>query len=124
MTDDQLLVVTLKNILQNLIEERTDVENHYDLNDDFNSELLDEYNDYIQILDGLIPEIKSIDDLFEKLDDDEFAFVVEQLENYAETFILDGRDEQLLEQQEKEYSQLCDILFDFYDDDSDDESED
>ncbi len=124
MSDDELLVKTLNNILKNLEEEKKDVEQNYDLSDDFNKELLDEYNDYVQIIEGIIPKINCIDDLYEKLDEDEFTFILENIENYAEIFILDGRNIELLSEQEKEYSQLCDILFEFYDDDdSNDESD-
>lgn len=112
MTDDEVLLKSLKNILKEILEERSELTG----NDDQSLEIAEELDDNAEILDSLIPEITKIDDLY-NLEDDEFDFILELLQDYTDNFIIDGRTPEKLQEDEAEYAQLMDILFNFYEDD-------
>lgn len=116
MTDDEVLLKSLKSILKGILEERSEITG----NDDQSLEIAEELDDNAEILDSLIPEITKIDDLY-NLEEDEFEFIVEMLQDYSENFIIDGRSPEKLQEDEAEYSQLMDILFNFYDDEDEEE---
>lgn len=119
MTDDELLLKSLRNFQEAEKEERRELTGE----DEVSSFLAEDLDETIELLDDILPKIKNIDSLFEDLDEDEFSFIVDCLEDYAECFIVDGRDEKLKEENEAEYSQLMDIMFDFYDDDEENEED-
>ena len=57
------------------------------------------------------------------LGEEDFLFALDCLENYADIFVVDGRDEKRFKETQAEFSQLEEILSEFYDDDEDDEAE-
>ena len=121
MTDDELLIESLSQI-QKQIKEELEAEKG---DSETSREIREEYEDNLELLDLLAPKIRGIDSLYEELEEDEFAFIIECLENYQDNFVIDGRNPQKLKEDEAKYSQLSDLMFNFYDDsDEEDDGED
>jgi hypothetical protein len=119
MTSDELLIESLS-IIQKQIKEELDAEKG---ESEASKEIRQDYEEVLELLGYIVPKIKGIDSLYEELDEDEFAFIAECLENYQDNFIIDGRNPQKLKEDEEKYSQLSDILFELYDDDDEDGTE-
>lgn len=120
MTSDELLIESLS-IIQKLIKEELEAEKGQN---EASREIRQDYEEVLELLGYIVPKIKGIDSLYEELDEDEFAFIAECLENYQDNFIIDGRNPQKLKEDEEKYSQLSDILFELYDDDEEADEED
>lgn len=120
MTNDELLIESLQTIQNQVKEELAEITE----NDETSNVLREDYEEVLELLGYLVPKITGIESLYEELDEDEFAFIVECLENYQEVFIIDGTDPKKLKEDEEKYSQLTDILFDLYGDDDDFSEED
>ena len=118
MTDDELLIRSLKTIQAQIQEERAELTQ----TDELSLEIAEEYDDYAELLAEIVPKISGVESLYE-LEDDEFELILECLETYQEIFVVDGRTEEALKATEAEYSQLADILFEFYDDENDEEED-
>lgn len=116
MTSDELLIESLS-IIQKLIKEELEAEKGQN---EASREIRQDYEEVLELLGYIVPKIKGIDSLYEELDEDEFAFIAECLENYQDNFIIDGRNPQKLKEDEEKYSQLSDLLFELYDDDEED----
>jgi len=123
MTNDELIVKAFKTIKEQTLEEKAETESNTKISQDLKEELLEDYEESLDCLDVLIPQITSVESLYQ-LEEDEFCVAVEFLENYAEVFIIDGRDEKLLKETEAEYDQFQDILFELYDEFDDEDDED
>ena len=119
MTDDELLLESLSQI-QKQIKEELEAEKG---DSEASREIREEYEDNLELLDLRAPKIRGIDSLYEELEEDEFAFIIECLENYQDNFVIDGRSPEKLKEDEEKYSQLSDILFELYDDDDEDGDE-
>lgn len=119
MTSDELLIESLS-IIQKLIKEELEAEKGQN---EASREIRQDYEEVLELLGYIVPKIKGIDSLYEELDEDEFAFIAECLENYQDNFIIDGRNPQKLKEDEEKYSQLSDLLFGLYDDDEENEEE-
>ncbi|MBR4321518.1 hypothetical protein [Treponema sp.] len=117
MTDDELLIESLS-IIQKQIKEELDAEKG---ESEASKEIRQDYEEVLELLGYIVPKIKGIDSLYEELDEDEFAFIAECLENYQDNFVIDGRNPQKLKEDEEKYSQLSDILFELYDDDDEED---
>lgn len=106
MTDDELLVDSYKKILEHIKEN-----SEYLSKDsyEYTRELTDECADLTAILEDILPEISGLESL-NSLDEEDYAFMYEMLNSYAENFIVDGRSTETLEHDEKIYGQLMDIL--------------
>ena len=117
MTDDELLLESLSQI-QKQIKEELEAEKG---DSEASREIREEYEDNLELLDLLAPKIKGIDSLYEELEEDEFAFIIECLENYQDNFVIDGRSPERLKEDEAKYSQLSDLMFNFYDDSDEEE---
>lgn len=106
MTDDELLVDSYKKILEQIKEnsEYLSKDSH-----EYTRELTDECADLTAILEDILPEISGLESL-NSLDEEDYAFMYEMLNSYAENFIVDGRSPETLEHDEKIYGQLMDIL--------------
>ncbi len=106
MTDDELLVDSYKKILEQIKEN-----SEYLSKDsyEYTRELTDECADLTAILEDILPEISGLESL-NSLDEEDYAFMYEMLNSYAENFIVDGRSPETLEHDEKTYGQLMDIL--------------
>ena len=121
MTDDELLLESLS-IIQKQIKEELEAEKG---DSEAGREIREEYEDNLELLDLLVPKIKGIDSLYEELEEDEFAFIIECLENYQDNFVIDGRSPEKLKEDEEKYERLSDLMFNFYDDsDEEDDGED
>lgn len=120
MTSDELLIESLS-IIQKLIKEELEAEKGQN---EASREIRQDYQEVLELLGYIVPKIKGIDSLYEELDEDEFAFIAECLENYQDNFIIDGRNPQKLKEDEEKYSQLSDLLFELYDDDEEADEED
>lgn len=118
-TDDEFLVKTLENIKNQMVEERADITR----TDKLNSEIAAEYDDAIKKMTRLIPKIKTVLDIYYVDSDEDFEFVIDALENYAENFVVDGRDEEKKKQDEADFQKLQNIIFEFYDDDDEEDSD-
>lgn len=106
MTDDELLVDSYKKILEQIKENSEYLsKNSYE----YTRELTDECADLTAILEDILPEISGLESL-NSLDEEDYAFMYEMLNSYAENFIVDGRSPETLERDEKIYGQLMDIL--------------
>lgn len=123
MTKDEFLQKTYKIIKENVIDELEETKSNTKFDSETKNELIEDYSEVLEIVTDLIPKITSVDSLYE-LEEDEFSFAVELLENYAEVFIIDGRNEEKLKQDEEEYAILQDILFELYDEFDDEDYED
>ena len=117
MTDDELLIESLS-IIQKQIKEELDAEKG---ESEASKEIRQDYEEVLELLGYIVPKIKGIDSLYEELDEDEFAFIAECLENYQDNFVIDGRNPQKLKEDKEKYSQLSDILFELYDDDDEED---
>ena len=117
MTDDELLIESLSQI-QKQIKEELEAEKG---DSEASREIREEYEDNLELLDLLAPKIRGIDSLYEELEEDEFAFIIECLENYQDNFVIDGRSPEKLKEDEAKYSQLSDLMFNFYDDSDEEE---
>ena len=117
MTDDELLLESLSQI-QKQIKEELEAEKG---DSEASRKIREEYEDNLELLDLLAPKIKGIDSLYEELEEDEFAFIIECLENYQDNFVIDGRSPEKLKEDEAKYSQLSDLMFNFYDDSDEEE---
>lgn len=106
MTDDELLVDSYKKILEQIKEN-----SEYLSKDsyEYTRELTDECADLTAILEDILPEISGLESL-NSLDEEDYAFMYEMLNSYAENFIVDGRSPETLVHDEKIYGQLMDIL--------------
>lgn len=120
MTSDELLIESLS-IIQKLIKEELEAEKGQN---EASREIRQDYQEVLELLGYIVPKIKGIDSLYEELDEDEFAFIAECLENYQDNFIIDGRNPQKLKEDKEKYSQLSDLLFELYDDDEEADEED
>ena len=121
MTDDELLIESLS-IIQKQIKEELDAEKG---ESEASKEIRQDYEEVLELLGYIVPKIKGIDSLYEELEEDEFAFIAECLENYQDNFIIDGRNPQKLKEDEEKYERLSDLMFNFYDDsDEEDDGED
>ena len=56
--------------------------------------------------------------------DEDFALALSLMENYAESFVVDGTDSRALSETEEEYSRLADLLFDMYGEFEEDDGDD
>ena len=117
MTDDELLIESLSQI-QKQIKEELEAEKG---DSETSREIREEYEDNLELLDLLAPKIRGIDSLYEELEEDEFAFIIECLENYQDNFVIDGRNPQKLKEDEEKYERLSDLMFNFYDDSDEEE---
>ena len=116
MTDDELLIESLS-IIQKQVKEELEAEKGQN---EASKVIREDYEEVLELLSYIVPKIKGIDSLYEELEEDEFAFIAECLENYQDNFVIDGRNPQKLKEDEAKYSQLSDILFELYDDDDED----
>ena len=117
MTDDELLLESLSQI-QKQIKEELEAEKG---DSEASREIREEYEDNLELLDLLAPKIRGIDSLYEELEEDEFAFIIECLENYQDNFVIDGRNPEKLKEDEEKYERLSDLMFNFYDDSDEEE---
>ncbi len=114
--EDRLLTQTLKNLYEQILEERADIKR----TDEANSKIAAEYDEAIERLGRLLKEINEVIDIY-RLEEEDFVFVIEALELYCDNFIIDGRTETARKRDEKEYNELKEFLDQFYDDDEDDD---
>ncbi|MBR1722125.1 MAG: hypothetical protein IJ727_06545 [Treponema sp.] len=117
MTDDELLLESLSQI-QKQIKEELEAEKG---DSEAGREIREEYEDNLELLNLLVPKISGIDSLYEELEEDEFAFIIECLENYQDNFVIDGRSPEKLKEDEEKYERLSDLMFNFYDDSDEEE---
>ena len=90
MTSDELLIESLS-IIQKLIKEELEAEKGQN---EASREIRQDYQEVLELLGYIVPKIKGIDSLYEELDEDEFAFIAECLENYQDDFGLYDDDEE------------------------------
>lgn len=106
MTNDELLVNSYKEILEQIKE------NAAYLSKDgyaYTKELTDECADLTAILEDILPEITGLESM-NSLDEEDYAFMYEMLNSYAENFIVDGRNPEKLKADTEIYEQLMEIL--------------
>lgn len=115
--EDKLLLRTIKTVYGQLLDERTDIKR----TDGENGNIAAEYDDAIERMSRLAPEIHEVFDIY-KLEEEDFVFIIEAIEMYLDSFVIDGRREDTKERDEKEYKALESFLDQFYDDSE--ESED
>ncbi len=106
MTDDELLTDSYKKILSEIKENRKYLEKD---NFEYTQELIEECDDVIAILSDILTEINGINSL-NALDEEDYAFMYEMLNSYAEIFIVDGRTQESLKKDSEIFEQLMDIL--------------
>lgn len=115
--EDKLLLRTLKNVYGQLLDERTDIKR----TDGENSKIAAEYDDAIERMSRLVPRIHEVFDIY-KLEEEDFVFIIEAIEMYLDSFVIDGRSQDTKERDEKEYEALESFLDQFYDDSEDEEA--
>ena len=108
---DKFLLKILKKIYSQILDERTELLR----SDGENARIAAEYDDSIARLKRLLPEIHEVFDIY-RLEEEDFVFIIETLEMYCESFIIDGRTKDSKERDEKEFKELQDFLDQFYDD--------
>ncbi len=112
--EDRLLIQTLKNLYEQILDERADIKR----TDEANSKIAGEYDEAIERLARLLKEINEVIDIYQ-LEEEDFVFIIEALELYCDNFIIDGRTETARKRDEKKYNELKDFLDQFYDDEDD-----
>ncbi len=112
--EDRLLIQTLKNLYEQILDERADIKR----TDESNSKIAGEYDEAIERLARLLKEINEVIDIYQ-LEEEDFVFIIEALELYCDNFIIDGRTETARKRDEKKYNELKDFLDQFYDDEDD-----
>lgn len=112
--EDRLLTQTLKNLYEQIIDERADITR----TDEANSKIAAEYDEAIERLNRLLKEINEVIDIY-RLEEEDFVFIIESLELYCDNFIVDGRTEAARKRDEKKYNELKNFLDQFYDDEED-----
>lgn len=106
MTDDELLVDSYKKIIGQIKENSLYLsKGKYE----YTKELTDECADLTEILSDILPEITGLDSM-NNLDEEDYAFMFEMLNSYAENFIVDGRNPETLKKDTETYEQLMNIL--------------
>lgn len=118
MTNDELLEKSLLEIRNQIAEELSEARR----TDDLNSRIAAEYKDALARLEKILPKVHCVLDLY-YLGEEDFLFALDCLESYADVFIVDGRDGNRLKETQAEFSQLEEILSEFYDDGEDDGEE-
>ena len=120
MTDDELLIKSLKSYLK-------DVDSEYQYAKQFtdadSAEIAEDNLEIRDILTPMLEDITGIESLND-LDDEDYAFVYECLQAYAESFIIDGRNKEIKKASEEEYNQLMEIISEMEADFMYDEDED
>ncbi|MBQ1949429.1 MAG: hypothetical protein II367_04655 [Treponema sp.] len=120
MNDDEFLISCLKNYL-------ADVKEEYDYAKQFtdadSAEIAEDDLEIYDILKVLIEDIQGLDSLHD-LDDDDYIFVYECLQAYAEAFVIDGRDEETRKKAEEDFNRLQELLDELEADFTYDEDED
>lgn len=119
MTNDELLEKSFLKIKNQIAEVLSDATR----TDALNLRIAAEYKDALGRLEKILPKVHCVLDLY-YLGEEDFLFALDCLENYADIFVVDGRDEKRFKETQAEFSQLEEILSEFYDDDEDDETED
>ncbi|MBQ5999020.1 MAG: hypothetical protein IJL70_06065 [Treponema sp.] len=120
MTDDELLIKSLNNYLINVDSEYQYAKQFTDAD---SAEIAEDNLEIRDILKPMMEDITSIESLND-LDDEDYAFVYECLQSYAESFIIDGRNEETKKASEEEYNQLMEIISEMEADFMYDEDED
>ncbi len=120
MTNDELLIESLQIIQNQVKEELSETSGE----DEISKTIKEDYEEVLELLGYIVPKISGIDSLYQELEEDEFEFIMECLENYQEIFVIDGREPKKLKEDEEKYSQLADLLFELYGDDDDEFKED
>lgn len=115
MTNDELLEKSLLNIKNQIAAELSDIKR----TDALNLRIAAECKDALGRLEKILPKVHCVLDLY-YLGEEDFLFALDCLENYADVFIVDGRNEKSFKETQAEYRQLEEILSEFYDDDEDD----
>ncbi len=106
MTDDELLVDSYKKIIEQIKENLLYLsKDKYE----YTKELTDDCADLTAILTDILPEITGLESM-NNLDEEDYAFMYEMLNSYAENFIVDGRNPETLKKDTEIYEQLMDIL--------------
>lgn len=118
MTNDELLEKSFLKIKNQIVEELSDATR----TDALNLRIAAEYKDALGRLEKILPKVHCVLDLY-YLGEEDFLFALDCLENYADIFVVDGRDGKRFKETQAEFSQLEEILSEFYDDDEDDEAE-
>lgn len=118
MTNDELLEKSLLEIRNQIAEELSEARR----TDELNSRIAAEYKDALARLEKILPKVHCVLDLY-YLGEEDFLFALDCLESYADVFIVDGRDGNRLKETQAEFSQLEEILSEFYDDGEDDGEE-
>ena len=116
MTTDELLEKSFLKIKNQIAEELSDATR----TDALNLRIAAEYKDARGRLEKNLPKVHCVLDLY-YLGEEDFLFALDCLENYADIFVVDGRDEKRFKETQAEFSQLEEILSEFYDDDEDDD---
>ena len=118
MTNDELLEKSLLSIKNQIAAELSDIKR----TDSLNLRIAAECKDALGRLEKILPKVHCVLDLY-YLGEEDFLFALDCLENYADVFIVDGRNEKSFKETQAEYRQLEEILSEFYDDDDDGEAE-
>ena len=118
MTNDELLEKSFLKIKNQIVEELSDATR----TDALNLRIAAEYKGALWRLEKILPKVHCVLDLY-YLGEEDFLFALDCLENYADIFVVDGRDGKRFKETQAEFSQLEEILSEFYDDDEDDEAE-
>ena len=119
MTNDELLEKSFLNIKNQIAQELSDETR----TDALNLRIAAEYKDALARLEKILPKVHCVLDLY-YLGEEDFLFALDCLENYADIFVVDGRDEKSFKETQAEFSQLEEILSEFYDDEDDAEESD
>ena len=106
MNEDEILLKSLKNILTEL---RDEYEYYHQFSDEDSLVLAEECKESAEIMEDILPDITDVDSL-DDLSDDDYSFVYEMLQAYAEVFIIVGTSEAARIKGEKEYEAILDLL--------------
>lgn len=107
MTNDELLMESFQNILKEAKENLKYISKY---NFDYSKELQEEQADIITILEDILIDVDGVSDMAQ-LDQEDYAFLFEELNSYAEAFIVDGTgSDEKLEADTEKFERLMDLL--------------
>lgn len=123
MNDDEFVAEIFRRMKAMLEDERAECASNSRLGEEIRDEIVGCYDEDLSALSSLMPKISGVDSLF-GLDDEDFALALSLMENYAESFVVDGTDSRALSETEEEYSRLADLIFDMYGEFEEDDGDD
>lgn len=116
MTEDEFFIDVLHKIKAQIEEDL----NAVNRKDGDNKLIADNYEESLKKMEEIFPSVNDLFDVY-SLDEESFLFIVDAIEAYADSFIVDGRTPQALKKTTEEFELLQALVDQFYDDGDEEE---